>query len=105
MWEENTNNLSLITVTIHEEIDKGWYVTTSHGEPPRGYCVSEEEAKRLAERHARMQLERTLSLLTAAEDEPRSSGRPRPCGVLLLYPHQEIKDLRKLVFAALSEVS
>ncbi len=104
-WNGNSRDLGLIVVTVHEEIEKGWWLSTSHGEPPRGFYATLVDAQKAAERHARAQLERTLSLLTAAEDLPRGGARPRACGVVLLYADEDIAAKRKQVLTALTEVS
>lgn len=106
-WQGHVHDLGLIVVQIHEVTDDvgGWSVSTSHGEAPKGAYATEVDAKKAADRVARAQLERSLSLLTAAEDLPRGGSRPRHCGVVLLRGDDDVAAVRRKVLAALSEVS
>ncbi len=105
-WADGKRNLGLIGVAVHEDPDgRGWSLSASHGAPPHGFYATQNDAQAAGDRFMRAQLERTLSLLTEAEDLPRGSGRPRPCGVMLLYPADKISDKRRAVMAALMEVS
>lgn len=107
-WHEHEGRwlrqLGLIAVTAHDDPQgRGWVLQASHGEPPRGFFATPEDAQKAGDRHMRAQLERTLSLLTRAEDEP-PTGRPRPCGLVMFGAQDDIAALRKRVLAALHEV-
>lgn len=104
-WTDNARSLGLIAVQIHENPDRGWWLSVSHGEPPKGFYASAIDARKAGDRHMRAQLERTLSLLTLAEDEPNNGSKPRPCGLVLLYPTDDLSKVRRTVMTALMEVS